>query len=543
MGESILSSFKRHTNLKFLYFFQSASISCFQPFIGIYLKDKELKPSIIGIVTCLIPLISFISSPVWSNISDRFGIQKKVVIFNSMVSMIALLLLIPNGSNVIGIFFLIALYSIVTAPICPIIDSLVIKELGEDSKLYGQQRLFGAISYGIVAFLVGILISHYSVNYIHVLYAFWMIVFLVFYIFNQTKYGSKLKITNSLNSFKKLINEKTPSNEKNDIETIDIDNNPTGGFDNDEQLITIPSKPINRSISNLNIISSNDIVLSNEREDQIEDNIINNYNSKEGLGETILLSSESNDRKNNQYNSNEILLKEKENDSDGRNGSDEESRQTENKLTNKQVFKKILTNPQMMIFLLAMAICGMTYSIINTFLFIFLRDHLHASNFLLGSTMPFTVVMELPFFFFGKQLLEKVGVTKMIMIGHFAFILRLCLYNIFVFDSVSAWFILPIETLHGVAFATIWGAGVEFSSKMAPKGYETFYQGIFTGLYSGLGSCIGSILGGFIYEHKSAFYLFRFNAIITTSSLIIFTLTQFFYSKKFQQLKLLLTKK
>ncbi|KAN0008988.1 hypothetical protein ACTFIU_008875 [Dictyostelium citrinum] len=538
MVETILSSFKRHTNLKILYFFQSASIACFQPFIAIYLRDKELKPSIIGVITCLIPLISFISSPIWSNISDRFGIQKKVVIFNMLISMVALLLLIPNGGNVIGIFFLIILYSIVTAPLCPIIDSLVIKDLGEDSKLYGQQRLFGAISYGIVAFLTGILINHYSVNYIHVSYAFWVVVFLIFYIFNQTNYGSKLKITKSLkNSFKKLNDEKTPGGSDENEGSIEIVNIITP--DGNDDIITKPSYSIERSISNYNIISSNDIILSNENlivttEKDDEHNLENlkNNNSNENLGEAIL--SSQNDNIDNQNCGDEILLK-KENTIN----SDQIKEITieNNRLTNKQVFKKILKNPQMMIFLLAMAICGMTYNIINSFLFIFLRDHLDASNFLLGSTMPFTVVMELPFFFFGKQLLEKVGVTKMIMIGHSAFILRLCLYNIFVIDSVSPWFILPIETLHGVAFATIWGAGVEFSSKMAPKGYETFYQGIFTGLYSGLGSCIGSILGGFIYEHKSAFFLFRFNAIITTTSLIIFSLTQFYYSKEFQKLK------
>ncbi|EAL72710.1 hypothetical protein DDB_G0270720 [Dictyostelium discoideum AX4] len=517
MVETILSSFKRHTNLKILYFFQSASIACFQPFISIYLRDKELKPSIIGIITCLIPLISFISSPIWSNISDRFGIQKKVVIFNLLISMVALLLLIPNGNNVVGIFFLIILYSIVTAPLCPIIDSLVIKDLGEDSKLYGQQRLFGAISYGIVAFLTGILINHYNINFIHVFYAFWVMVFLVFYIFNQTNYGSKLKITKNLkNPFIKLNdNEKTPVGDE-----IEIVGSVTPNGEN--------------IISNENLIVTEINNLEND----------NNNNNNSNLGEAII----SSDYKNNQNdNGNDVLLeKEKnnfinnQNDNENTIGGDVKEESNENiKLTNKQVFKNILKNPQMMIFLLAMAICGMTYNIINSFLFIFLRDHLKASNFLLGSTMPFTVVMELPFFFFGKQLLEKVGVTKMIMIGHTAFILRLCLYNIFVIDSISPWFILPIETLHGIAFATIWGAGVEFSSKMAPRGYETFYQGIFTGLYSGLGSCIGSILGGFIYEHKSAFYLFRFNAIITTTSLIIFSLTQFFYSKEFQKFKTL----
>ncbi|KAK5579652.1 hypothetical protein RB653_009337 [Dictyostelium firmibasis] len=552
MGESILNSFKKHTNIKLLYFFEFASLSCFQPFISIYLNSKQLKPSIIGIITCLIPFLSFLSSPFWANISDRFGIQKKIVIVNSLLSMIALLLLIPTGDNIVGIFILIGLYSIVSSPICPIVDSLVLKDLGEDSKLYGQQRLFGAISYGIVAFFTGMVINHFSMNYLYVIYAFWMVVFLIFYVFNQTKYGSKLKLTNSINSFKKLINEKTigGTDENNDTE-IDVIT-PGNPYDENSKGSTLK-----QSKSNSNIISSNDIVQSNEnlieneREDQLEQDLemdeigslvfSSNNNSSQDLGEAILSSqNDNNNNNNNNNNTNEVLLK------DGAdfiknepitNGGDVEEipidlMYSEEKLTNKQVMKNIVKNPQMMIFLFAMVICGMTSNIISNFLFLFLKDHKNASNFLLGSTLPFTVVMELPFFFFGKQLLEKAGVTNMIIIGHSAYIIRLCLYNIFAIDSISAWFVLPIETLHGIAFATLWGAGVELSSQMAPKGYEAFYQGIFSGIYCGLGSGIGSIIGGFLYEHKSAFFLFRFTALITIVSLVVFTLSQLFYSRK-----------
>ncbi|KAN0038271.1 hypothetical protein ACTA71_000443 [Dictyostelium dimigraforme] len=557
-GESILNSFKKHTNIKLLYFFEFASLSCFQPFISIYLNSKELKPSIIGIITCLIPFLSFLSSPFWANISDRFGIQKQIVIVNSLISMIALLLLIPTGDNIYGIFILIGLYSIVSSPICPIVDSLVLKDLGEDSKLYGQQRLFGAISYGIVAFFTGVIINHFSMNYLYVIYAFWMVIFLIFYIFNQTKYASKLKLTNSLNSFKKLINEKNIGATDDDDDT-EIDVITPGG---DNESLSSNDKIIEKSKKrNSNIISSNDIVQSNEnlidneREDQLEQDMemeeigslvfSSNNNSSQDLGETILMPSQNGNNNNN----NVILLKDgadfiKNNElvtagggSGGGGGDDVEEipidiEFIEEKLTNKQVMNNIIKNPQMMIFLFAMVICGMTSNIISNFLFLFLKDHLKASNFLLGSTMPFTVVMELPFFFFGKQLLEKAGVTNMIIIGHSAYIIRLCLYNIFVIESISPWFVLPIETLHGIAFATLWGAGVELSSQMAPKGYEAFYQGIFSGIYCGLGSGIGSIIGGFLYEHKSAFFLFRFTAIITIISLLVFTLSQLFYSRK-----------
>ncbi|KAM9970621.1 hypothetical protein ACTFIR_002483 [Dictyostelium discoideum] len=557
-GESILNSFKKHTNIKLLYFFLFSSLSTFYPFITIYLNSKQLKPSIIGIITCLLPFLSFLSSPFWTNISDRFGIQKKIIIINSVLSMILFLLLIPSGNNIIAIFILIGIFSFVSPPICPIIDSLVLKELGEDSKLYGQQRLFGAVSYGLVAFFTGIIINHYSIDFLPVIYAFWIIVFLIFYIFNQTKYGSKLKLTNSLNSFKKLINEKTiGSSDEIEIDII----TPGGDNNNDDEKMMVKSKSNSNIISSNEIVQSNENLIDNERDDQLEQDMemeeigslvfSSNNNSSQDLGETILISSLSSSQNNeiNNNNDNVVLLKDgadfiKNNKESITIGGDCDVEEIpidldniEEKLTNGQVMINIIKNPQVMIFFFVMVICGMTSNIIGNFLFLFLKDQKNASNFLLGSTLPFTVVMELPFFFFGKQLLEKVGVTKMIIIGHSAYIIRLCLYNIFVIDSISPWFVLPIEVLHGISFATLWGAGVEHSSKMAPKGYEAFYQGIFSGIYCGLGPGIGSIVGGFLYQHKSAFFLFRFTAIITIISLIIFTLSQIFYSKKQQSNK------
>ncbi len=58
---------------------------------------------------------------------------------------------------------------------------------------------------------------------------------------------------------------------------------------------------------------------------------------------------------------------------------------------------------------------GMGAAIIGNFLFIFLRQDLNASGLLLGVDMIFTILLELPFFFFGKQLLEKVGIRWMMV--------------------------------------------------------------------------------------------------------------------------------
>ncbi|EGC38341.1 hypothetical protein DICPUDRAFT_28834 [Dictyostelium purpureum] len=480
MGETI-ENFKKFTNFKIIYFLGFASLSCFQPFISIYLHSFEtITPSIIGIITCLIPFLSFIAAPLWTGLADKYNSHRLVLILNCSLTIIALVLLIPTDGNLFGIFLLVGLYSLSSAPIFPIVDSFVLKQMGEDSKYYGMQRLFGAISYGIVAFVTGILI-HHSLNSIFISYAFWMVLFIAYYIYNQTTMGSKLKKSGaSLTNFRKLLEEEETVKES------------TADGSNSEDIVL-------EQVSENSSVNSSPSITPKSYDDDMKNNLLDKEDSSENITSIQI---------------------------------QEETNTLEERLTTKQVIVNLLKDAHMMIFLFAVMICGMTANIIGNYLFLFLHDVKHASSLLLGSTMPFTVVMELPFFFFGKQLLTIVGVNKMIIIGHVCFITRLCLYNILAIESISPWFVLPIEILHGIAFATIWGAGVELSNQMAPKGYETTYQGIFSGIYCGLGAGLGSIIGGFLYEHKSPMYLFRFTAIATTFSLIIFTLNQLYFSKK-----------
>eukprot|EP01132_Coremiostelium_polycephalum_P000473 gene473-599_t len=454
----ILDTFKSHNIEKALFFLVSASLSCFQPFLSIYLRSKDISPSNIGLITCLIPFLNFISTPSWALLADKYNIQKLVLLGTSISSTIILLLLIPVNKILPGIFILIFVYSILSAPLFPLVDSVVLKALGKERRLYGQQRLWGAISWGIMAAVVGILIERYFIDVIFYTYSILMAMFALVLFFT-----GRDEITNGfkrISSFSKIENNEINSN-------IELENSNNDDNNNDEQ-----------QKSNTTTTTS---ILVSDSQNQIEDQ------SNESLIENDL---------ENQLESIEI-------DSDNDNDK--------GRLSTWEVIKQMVTNSQMMIFLFAILVVGMTANIIQNFLFLYLKDEKDASTILLGTTIPFTVVMELPFFFFGKELLDKVGVSKLIIMGQISFTTRLLLYNIFI-TNISPWFVLPIELLHGTSYASIWTAGVEYSNVMAPKGYETTYQGIFAAVYGGLGAGIGSIIGGFIYEHLSAMTLFRFAA-------------------------------
>lgn len=173
-------------------------------------------------------------------------------------------------------------------------------------------------------------------------------------------------------------------------------------------------------------------------------------------------------------------------------------------------------------FFLVMALfVGMGMSIISNFLFLFLVEHLDAPDTLLGLSISVTVLMELPFFFWSEVLLRIFKVRGLIIISHISFILRALAYTLL----TSAWWVLPIELLHGVTFACMWTAVVAHASNVAPKGLEATSQGILNATFGGLGMGLGAILGGFVYQEWGPIVLFRGLAVGLFVSLILFLVT------------------
>eukprot|EP01133_Synstelium_polycarpum_P012475 gene12475-14636_t len=463
------SSYK-YLSCKIIYFLLYAPLGCVLPFYTLYLKQESgMPPWYIGILTSLMPFTSFIFTPLWTMLSDKFNIHSTLLLLVSIVSSGALMLLPLAGSNQYVVFIIMFVYSITFSPLCSLVDFLVLRTLGEDDRqLYGQQRFTGAIGWGITAFLTGILVNHFNdLNIIFYHFAFWMCTFVVaaFFTFHKP----------SVKSWHWLWFIKIDQVDK-DVESAHMEDRKE---DKVEMKIMVPSDKIIEVPVELDI---------------------------DGVQSTLLQDS--------MNMTNEDLYDE---DLDGA------SVKSERPEKDVSAFKLILGNSQMIIFLVAATITGMAATIISNYLFLFLSDDLHASETLLGSTMPCNVVMELPFFFFGKQLLTKMGVKWMIIFGNLAFILRVLAYNLFLLN-ISPWYVLPIELLQGVGFACLWTAGVEFASQYAPPGHEATYQGVFAGMYGGLGSGVGTILGGMVYQHFGAMILWRAVASSMAVSLILVSL-------------------
>ncbi len=137
---------------------------------------------------------------------------------------------------------------------------------------------------------------------------------------------------------------------------------------------------------------------------------------------------------------------------------------------------------------------GILMGIITNFLFIWL-EQLGAGADVMGWSLFFTCVSEVPLFHYSGALIKRFGNTPLLIAALVCYGIRLVSYS---FLS-NAWAVLPIELLHGVTFGVGWACCVAFAAEIAPPGLGSTVQGILAGIHWGIGNSIGAIVGGFAY--------------------------------------------
>ena len=71
--------------------------------------------------------------------------------------------------------------------------------------------------------------------------------------------------------------------------------------------------------------------------------------------------------------------------------------------------RSILTNFEILLFLVMMFVCGIMYGFVETFLFVFLKEDLHAPMYLLGLTITTGAVVSLPFLYYSDKIVKMVS--------------------------------------------------------------------------------------------------------------------------------------
>lgn len=142
------------------------AITSADSYIVVFLREQGYTNSIIGAIMALVAFTRFLGQPFWGVVADRIHSLKRVFIFCLLLSSV-LFAMLPFFQAIIIIILLLATSSFFKSPLIPILDSWVVSEISNETKInYGSLRVWGSIGYAIVVYLYGRFIDMYSANII-----------------------------------------------------------------------------------------------------------------------------------------------------------------------------------------------------------------------------------------------------------------------------------------------------------------------------------------------------------------------------------------
>jgi len=171
---------------------------------------------------------------------------------------------------------------------------------------------------------------------------------------------------------------------------------------------------------------------------------------------------------------------------------------------------RVFLGRRWLIFLGAVFIAGLGLALINNYLFLYL-DELGAGKSLMGISVTFAILSEIPVLYFGDYFVRSRGLRGLMMISLAMYALRLILISAIKLPIM----ILPVQLLNGLSYSTMWIAGVAYANRSAQDGLGATAQGLFSGTYLGLGGAVGALVGGYLYDTLGAVATFRLVGIGT----------------------------
>jgi MFS transporter, PPP family, 3-phenylpropionic acid transporter len=138
-------------------------------FLSLYYKQIGLGDRQIGLLAGLPPLITLIGAPLWGQAYDRLR-GGRWLLPAICLATLPLVFLISQARGFVPIVLLTLMYAFLATPIAPIGDHLTLTLLGGQRHRYGEQRIWGAVGFGLAAWAAGALSERYGLWSIFMVY-------------------------------------------------------------------------------------------------------------------------------------------------------------------------------------------------------------------------------------------------------------------------------------------------------------------------------------------------------------------------------------
>tara|TARA_B100000676_G_scaffold115975_1_gene115400 strand:- start:584 stop:1723 length:1140 start_codon:yes stop_codon:yes gene_type:complete len=138
------------------------------PFFPLWLSSKGFTERYIAIILATSVLTKLLANPFFAGLGDKYGNRKIPMLYLSFISIIILFSL-----NIFNSLYLIAFMAITSwalfAPLMPLTESLTTTAIKKYNFDYGNTRLWGSVSFIIIAFFGGVIIEQYGLKYVPIL--------------------------------------------------------------------------------------------------------------------------------------------------------------------------------------------------------------------------------------------------------------------------------------------------------------------------------------------------------------------------------------
>jgi PPP family 3-phenylpropionic acid transporter len=125
-------------------------MAAYTPFLGVFFAGRGLSGREIGVLSAIGPLMAFLLTPALTALADRRGWRVRLLCL-SLAGQALSLLILPLPASFAGLLFIVTLLAAVASPVIPLADGLIIQLAAGRGLAYGKMRLWGSLSWSVVA--------------------------------------------------------------------------------------------------------------------------------------------------------------------------------------------------------------------------------------------------------------------------------------------------------------------------------------------------------------------------------------------------------
>ncbi|MCB0141848.1 MAG: MFS transporter, partial [Caldilineaceae bacterium] len=156
--------------IKAFYFCYFGAMAALMPFLVLYYEQIGLSGRQIAVLAALPPLMNLFAAALWNGVADAFNQHKRLQMV-AIAGAIGMALLVSQFKGFGQLTGAVALWAIFTAPIMPLADNAALNLLQGRKHLYGRLRLWGAVGWGLMAPISGLLVERFGLSWTFYAYA------------------------------------------------------------------------------------------------------------------------------------------------------------------------------------------------------------------------------------------------------------------------------------------------------------------------------------------------------------------------------------